>query len=88
LQNPDVMPRRLDVAMTALKAATDIATPWDTTQFHDVTLRTLRLRTTVPAPTYFTSDKFFVLASSPDYARELVSQLKEPVPSLAANTGY
>jgi len=88
LQNPDVMPRRLDVAMTALKAATDIATPWDTTQFHDVTLRTLRLRTTVPAPTYFTSDKFFVLASSPDYARELVGHLRELVPGLATSADY
>jgi hypothetical protein len=88
LQDPDTMRLRLDVAMTALKAATDNPPLWDVTQFHDETLRTLRLRTSAFAPTYFTTDKFFVLASSPDFARELVGQLKELAPSLAMNAGY
>ncbi len=91
LQNPDSMRLRLDVAMTALKdalSATNSATPWDITPFHDETLRTLRFRTSAFAPTYFTADKFFVLASSPDYARELVGQLKELVPTLAMNADY
>jgi hypothetical protein len=88
LQNTDTMRLRLDVAMTALKAATDNPPPWDVTQFHDETLRTLRLRTTAFAPTYFTTEKFFVLTSSPDFARELVGQLKELVPSLAMSADY
>ena len=91
LRNSNSMRLRLDVAMTALKdtvLASDKALPWDIAQFHGETLRTARLNTTIVAPTYFTTDNFFVLASTPDYARELVSQLKELVPTLAMNTDY
>jgi len=88
LQNPEPMRLRLDVAMTALKSATDNAPPWDVTRFHDETLRTLRLPTTAFAPTYFVTDKFFVLASSPDYARDLVNRLKDTAPTLATTDEY
>jgi hypothetical protein len=91
LRNLDQLRLRLDVAMTALKEnflTAHAAAPWDVTQFHGETLRTVRFQTSVIAPTYFTTDDFLVIASSPDYARELVSQIKELVPSLAMNADY
>lgn len=91
LRNPEQVRLRLDVAMTALKDAmlsVDRPTPWDITQFHGETLHTLRLNTGAIAPTYFTTDKFLVLTSTPDCARELINQLKELVPTLAMNPDY
>jgi len=88
LQQPAVTRLRLDVAMTALKTAADQTTPWDVARFHDATLRVLRLPTTVLAPTYFTTEHFFVLCSTADFARELVSQTQQPAPGLATCADY
>lgn len=91
LRDPSQSRLRLDVAMTALKEALvppADSLPWDTSTFHGETIRTARLRTSVVAPSYFTTDKFFVIASTPDYARELIGQIKEIVPTLAMNPGY
>ncbi len=91
LRQPDQSRLRIDVGMTALKEAVvppSESLPWDTATFHGETIRTLRLRTSVVAPSYFTTDKLFVLTSTPDYARELIGQLKEPVPTLATNPDY
>ena len=91
LRQPDQSRLRIDVGMTALKEAVvppSESLPWDTVTFHGETIRTLRLRTSVVAPSYFTTDKLFVLTSTPDYARELIGQIKEPVPTLATKNNY
>ncbi len=91
LQPADPLRLRLDVAMTALKNAafpSEPSLPWDVTSFHGETLYTLRLSTTSIAPTYFTTDRYLVIASSPDHARELIHQLKQLVPTLAMNPNY
>jgi hypothetical protein len=91
LQNSDALRLRVDVAMTAIKdtvLGSDGPVPWDTAQFHGETLRTARLKTTVAAPTYFTTDKLLVVTLTPDYARELISQFKESAPTLATNPDY
>lgn len=91
LQEVEPLRGRLGVAMTAAKQALTTggaAIPWDFTQFHDVMLRTWRLPTSVLAPTYFVAERFLVIASSPDYARELIGRLKEPGRTLADAADY
>ena len=57
----------------------------DTLTLGEVTLRVIHTNYGSAAPTYALTDKFFVLALTPDYARELVSQIQTSQVSLAAN---
>jgi hypothetical protein len=80
--------RALDVALGALKDVTvgnDQIAPWEEISYRDETLRTVRLAGSPFAPTYAATDKFLILALTPDYARELLTQLKEGKQTLAAN---
>ena len=81
----------LDAAMDALKEScwgTNDALPWDETESAGQKLRSLHISDRLPAPTYAVADRFFILASSPDYARELLTQAKEPKPTLATSAAY
>ena len=80
--------RALDVVLGALKEATvgnDQQVPWEENSHRGETLRTVRLVDSSIAPTYVATDKFFILTLTPDYARELVSHLKEGKETLVAN---
>ena len=57
----------------------------ETLTLGDVTLRVIHTNYGSAAPTYALTDKFFVFALTPDYARELVSQIQTSQVSLAAN---
>ena len=57
----------------------------DTLTLGGVTLRVIHTNYGSAAPTYALTDKFFILALTPDYARELVSQIQTSQVSLAAN---
>lgn len=81
----------LDVVMNALKEVTlgdDTAAPWEESQHSGHTLRTVHIGAGLVAPTYATTDKFFVLALTPDYARELLDQVTGNKPTLMANAEY
>ena len=79
----------IDGAMNALKSATwGDNSPWDETEFAGQKLRTMHVGTSVLAPTYTTTDQFFILASTPDYARQLLGQLKGAKPTLAQSELY
>jgi len=79
----------LDGVMNALKSA--VATdnsPWDETEYAGLKLRTAHVSGSVVAPTYAVTDRFFILASAPDYARQLLAQLKNAKPTLATSERY
>jgi hypothetical protein len=81
----------LDSVMDALKEScvgTNDALPWDETESAGQKLRSLHIGTQYFAPTYTLTDHFFILASSADYARELVAQAKELKPTLATSAVY
>jgi len=81
----------LDGVMNALKESAlgdDEKTPWDETESAGWKLRTIRIGAGLIAPTYTTTDQFFILASTPDYARELLAQVREPKPTLATSATY
>ena len=74
----------LDAAMDALKESiggTNSAFQWDETESATQKLRSLHLGGRLPSPTYTVTDQFFILASNPDYARELLAQAKDPKPT-------
>lgn len=79
----------LDGVMNALKSATwGDDSPWDETEYAGRKLRTAHVGTGVVAPTYTITDQFFILASTPDYARQLVAQIKDTKPTLAQSERY
>lgn len=81
----------LDGAMNALKESAlggDDKFPWDETEGAGRKLRTVRIGDGLLAPTYAMTDRFFILATTPDYARELLAQTKESKPTLAASVVY
>jgi len=81
----------LDTAMNALRESlggTNDALPWDETESAGQTLWSLHIGPQFFVPTYALTDRFFILASSPDYARELLTQAKESKPTLTTNPSY
>ncbi len=81
----------LDGVMNALKETAlgdDIQFPWDETEFAGQKLRTVHVGTGILAPTYVTTDQFFILASTPDDARELLAQARDAKPTLARSELY
>ncbi|HUJ71841.1 MAG TPA: DUF3352 domain-containing protein, partial [Verrucomicrobiae bacterium] len=81
----------LDGAMNALKESAlggDEKFPWDETESAGRKLRTVRIGDGLLAPTYATTDRFFILATTPDYARELLAQVVESKPTLATSALY
>jgi hypothetical protein len=77
--------------MNALKQSAlgdDDKAPWDETEVAGQKLRTVHIGAGLFAPTYLTTDQFFILASTPDYARQLLSQVKDSKPTLAASATY
>ena len=91
ITDADKLRPALDGVMNALKESAlgdDEKTPWDETEIAGWKLRTIRIGAGVVAPTYTTTDQFFILASTPDYARELLAQANESKPTLATSTTY
>jgi len=81
----------VDGVMDALKEATlgdDTRFPWDETEYAGLKLRTVHIGGPVLAPTYATTDQFFILASTPDGARELLARTKEAGPTLTKSELY
>ena len=78
--------RALNVGLGALKDAT-LGLPWEEIPYRDETLYTARVGGSI-APTYVTAGKFFILTLTPDYARELLNQLKDGKKTLAANPAF
>lgn len=81
----------LDAAMEALRESfggTNETLPWDITEGAGEKLRTIHIGPGLPAPSYALTDQFFILASNPDYARELLIQAKESKPTLATSALY
>jgi hypothetical protein len=80
----------LDNTLDALKQAwlgDDARFAWDETEFAGQKLRTVHLSGAL-APTYVMTDRFLILASSPDCARELAAQATNGQPTLASNERY
>jgi hypothetical protein len=91
IANEDTLRPALDNAMNALKQSAlgdDQKAPWDETEIAGHKLRTVRIGAGQFAPTYTTTSQFFILADTPDYARELLTQVTQSKPTLAANTTY
>jgi hypothetical protein len=91
ITNEDTLRPALDNAMNALKLnalGNDEKAPWDETEIAGHKLRTARIGAGQLAPTYTTTGQFFILASTPDYARELVTRVTQSKPTLAANATY
>lgn len=91
ITNEDKLRPALDNAMNVLKLSAlgdDEKVPWDETESAGEKLRTVRIGAGLLAPTYTTTSQFFILANTPDYARELLTQVKASKPTLAANTAY
>jgi hypothetical protein len=91
IANADTLRPALDKAMNALKLCAlgnDEQAPWDESNFAGHKLRTVHIGAGQFAPTYTTGRQFFVLANTPDYARELVTQVTQSRPTLAANVRY
>jgi len=82
---------RLDLALNALKEmalGSDERFPSEEMQYLGETLHTVRVGSSLIAPTYVTTEAFFILALTPDYARELLGQLKQTKPTLASSATY
>jgi hypothetical protein len=91
IANEDKLRPALDNAMNALKQSAlgdDEKAPWDETQSAGQTLRTVRVGAGLLAPTYTTTSQFFILANTPDYARELVAHVNGSKPTLATSAAY
>jgi len=93
ITDADKLRPALDNAMNALKASAagaggDEKYPWDETEFSGQKLRTLHIGAGLLAPTYTTTDKFLILATTPDYARELLAQATDPKSTLTASATY
>jgi hypothetical protein len=91
ITNEDKLRPALDNAMNALKQSTlgdDEKDPWDETESGGQTLRTVRVGAGLFAPTYTTTSQFFILANTPDYARELLANVNGSKPTLAASAAY
>ena len=91
IANADKLRPDLDAVMNALKESAlgnDDTVPWDETETAGQKLRTVHIGANLLAPTYTTTDQFFILASTPDYARELVTQVKESKPTLVTSGTY
>ena len=89
--DPDKLLPALDGAMNALKESAlggDDQFPWDETESAGRKLRTLRIGDGRFAPTYTTTDRFLILATTPNYARELLAQASESKPTLATSAVY
>jgi hypothetical protein len=79
----------LDGTMNALKAAAlGDEIPWDETEYAGQRLRAVPIGAGIVAPTYAITDRFFILASTPDYARQLLAQVKDAKPTLAQSELY
>ena len=79
----------LDGTMNALNSATlGDQSSWDDTEFAGQRLRTVHTKTNLAAPTYAATDKFFLFASTPDCARQLLAQLRNANPTLTQNERY
>jgi hypothetical protein len=61
---------------------------WEQEQYLGETLHTLRPAFKGTTPTYVATDSFLIFALTPNGARQLVRQLKEPTPTLASNPDY
>jgi len=91
IANEDKLRPALDNAMNALKQSAlgdDQKAPWDETESAGQALRTVRVGAGLLAPTYTTTSQFFILANTPDYARELLAQAKQAKPTLATSAAY
>jgi hypothetical protein len=91
ITNEDKLRPALDNAMNALKQSAlgdDEKAPWDETTSAGATLRTVRIGAGLLAPTYTTTSQFFILANTPDYARELVTHTKGSNATLVASAAY
>lgn len=91
ITDPNKLRPALDGAMNALKESAlggDDKFPWDETEGASPKLRTVRIGDGRLAPTYATTDRFFILTTTPDYARELLAQAKESKPTLATSALY
>jgi hypothetical protein len=91
IANEDKLRPALDNAMNALKQnalGDDQKAPWDETESAGQALRTVRVGAGLLAPTYTTTSQFFILANTPDYARELLAQAKQAKPTLATSAAY
>jgi hypothetical protein len=81
----------LDTALDTLRvtmASGENEMPWDESTFQDAPLRTLRFGTDFITPTYAVAEQFLIVASSPDFTRNLLRQLRQPQPTLAAHPQY
>lgn len=91
IAHEDKLRPALDNAMNALKQSAlgdDEKAPWDETESAGHTLRTVRVGAGLLAPTYTTTSQFFILANTPDYARELLAHVIASKPTLAASAAY
>jgi hypothetical protein len=77
-----------DAALDTLKTTLAGDVPWDETIVQGEPLRTLRVGTGIIAPTYAVTEPCLIIASSPDFARDLLGQLRQPQLTLAANRQY
>jgi hypothetical protein len=72
---------KIDVVFAALKDNTvgsDDEYPWENSTYLGTRLRTAHIGSSNIAPTYFLDGHILVLALTPDYARELLSQSRTP----------
>ncbi|MCG3150333.1 MAG: hypothetical protein PCFJNLEI_03816 [Verrucomicrobiae bacterium] len=60
----------------------------DTLTHAGETLHVIHTESSYAVPTYCLTDQFFVLALTPDYAKEIITQLKSGTPALAGNTDF
>ena len=91
IRNPAQTRARIDLALRALKEIAlgdDVQYPWDDIQDQGETLHTVHAGSNLIAPTYAVTDGFLILALTPDYARELLAQLKQSKPTLASSASY
>ncbi len=79
---------KLDTALEALKTALAGDEPWDETVAGGDTLHTVRFGANILAPTYTVTAPYLIVASTPDFMRELLGQLRQPQPNLATHPPY
>jgi len=69
-------------------AAFPEAAPWEESFVSGETLRSLRIGDGTLTPSYAVTDRFFILALTPDFARELLAQADGSKPTLATRDTY